>query len=160
MNKKLTSGFTLIEVIIYLALFSILMAGLFSGAFAILESSRRTDTRALLAEEGSFVIAKTQWELSGAELITEPGVGGSGATLSLNRAEGYDGSGSLIVVPVTFDPATLVGGRITLVSANFYNTGGTDVAPESVGLRFTLATRTDDGALLSQDFFSTTSLKK
>lgn len=51
-------GFTLIEVIVYLALFSILITGGISASFFILEGGDRNAARALLAEEGSFVIAK------------------------------------------------------------------------------------------------------
>ena len=57
-------GFTLIEVIIYLALFSILMAGSLSAAFALCESGGHERTRALVLEEGNFIISKTEWELS------------------------------------------------------------------------------------------------
>jgi prepilin-type N-terminal cleavage/methylation domain-containing protein len=129
MNKNIKQGFTLIEVIIYLALFSILMAGSLSAAFALCESSGHERTRAFLLEEGNFIIAKTERELS-------------------------------IEKNAVFDPATLVGGRVSITSVRFYHSADTDASPESVGISFTLAARTEQGALMSQTFFSTTTLTK
>ncbi|MGC9602180.1 MAG: prepilin-type N-terminal cleavage/methylation domain-containing protein [Minisyncoccia bacterium] len=169
MNKKITqgfirhdAGFTLIEVIMYLALFSILMAGSLSAAFALCESSGHERTRALLLEEGNFIIAKTEWELSGAELVTDPSVGNSGATLSIERVSGYDNTGAPVTNAVVFDPSTLVGGGVSLASVRFYHAADSGIGanPESVGISFTLAMRTEQGALMSQSFFSTTTLKK
>jgi prepilin-type N-terminal cleavage/methylation domain-containing protein len=122
-------GFTLIEVIIYLALFSILMAGSLSAAFALCESSGHERTRAFLLEEGNFIIAKTEWEFS-------------------------------VEKNAVFDPATLVGGRVSLTSIQFYHATDTSANLESVGMSFTLAARTEQGALMSQSFFSTTTLTK
>jgi prepilin-type N-terminal cleavage/methylation domain-containing protein len=162
MNKKTVHGFTLIEVIIYLALFSILMAGSLSAAFVLCESSGHERTRALLSEEGNFIVAKTEWELSGAELVTSPSVGNSGTTLSIEKVAGYDNSGAPIANAVVFDPATLIGGSVLLTSVRFYHVADSGVGanPESVGIHFTLAMRTEQGALMSQSFFSTTTLKK
>lgn len=124
MSKKILqhNGFTLIEVIIYLALFSILMAGSLSAAFALCESSGHERTRALLLDEGNFIIAKQE--------------------------QG------------TVDPATLVGGRVLLTSAHFYHADETASNPESIGLSFTLAMHTEQGVLMTQNFFSTTTLLK
>ena len=162
MSKKTlqSNGFTLIEVIIYLALFSILMAGSLSAAFALCESGGHERTRAFLLEEGNFIVAKTEWELSSAELVTNPSAGNSGTTVSLERVSGYDSNGIPVTTAVMFDPATLVGGRVLLSSVHFYHSAETNTNPESVGLSFTLAMRTEQGAIISQSFFSTTTLKK
>jgi prepilin-type N-terminal cleavage/methylation domain-containing protein len=160
MNKKMTQGFTLIEVIVYLALFSILMAGSLSAAFALCESSGHERTRAFLLEEGNFIIAKTEWELSGAELVTSPSAGNSGATLSIERVSGYDSAGTPITHTVVFDPVTLVGGRVLVTSVRLYHAASTGSDPESVGISVTLASRTEQGAPTNQSFFSTTTLTK
>ncbi|HUD03078.1 MAG TPA: prepilin-type N-terminal cleavage/methylation domain-containing protein [Candidatus Paceibacterota bacterium] len=160
MSKKITQGFTLIEVIIYLALFSILMAGSLSAAFALCESGGHERTRAFLLQEGNFIIAKTEWELSGAELISNPTIGSSGTTLSFESVSGYDSAGAPIIDAVVFDPATLVGGRVSIASVHFYHADDTDASPESVGMSFTLAMPTERGALISQNFFSTTTLNQ
>ncbi|HEY5383091.1 MAG TPA: prepilin-type N-terminal cleavage/methylation domain-containing protein [Candidatus Paceibacterota bacterium] len=165
-NLSYKNGFTLIEVIIYLALFAILMAGALTASFNLVESGGRDASRALLAEEGSFVIAKVQWALSGATLITVPSVGGSSSVLSVARVSGRDSNGISVSLPtvaaVTVDPSELVGGTVMLTSVSFYHAAGsgTGINPESLGVRFTLSTHTRGGALLSQEFFSTTSLHK
>lgn len=145
-------GFTLIEVIVYLALFAILMAGSLETAFNLFESGGHNAAKAMLAEEGSFVIAKIQWQLSGATAVTTPPLNASAGMLGVNKATGT----------ATLDLSTLVGGRVTMSNVSFYHAAavGTGLAPEAVGVRFTLSTRTEKGAMLSQEFFSTTSLRK
>ena len=125
------------------------MAGSLAASFNLVESGGRNASRAALVEEGSFIIAKIHWALSGATLVTEPRVGSSSSVLSVHKAEGD---------AVTLDPATLVGGTVTLTSVSFYHTP-TGQSPESIGVRFILGTRTSQGVLISQEFFSTTSLR-
>ena len=145
-------GFTLIEVIMYLALFALLITGALEASFNLFESSGHNAAQALLAEEGSFVVAKVQRTLAGALTVTVPAAGRAAATLRVTTASGIN----------TLSPTTLVGGRVTMSAVSFYHEAatGTGLVPEAVGVRFVLSTRTNEGVLLSQEFFSTTSLRK
>lgn len=145
-------GFTLIEAIIYLALFSILITGALEASFGIFESGGHSSASALLAEEGSFVISKVRIELADAIQVVAPAVGGSSTLLTIVKPSGTS----------TIDPASLVGGRVYIKSVSFYHAAevGTGLVPESVGVHIVLSTRTDKGTVLSEEFFSTSSLRK
>lgn len=56
-------GFTLFECLIYLALFGILVAGVFTSISGIIESASRNRTTALLEDEGSYLTEKIQKEM-------------------------------------------------------------------------------------------------
>ena len=82
-----SNGFTLIETIVYLALFSIMMGGAIVALFNLFESSGRELTHIMLQEEGNFIIAKINWAISGAQSVNQPS--GYGSLLSVNKVTGF-----------------------------------------------------------------------
>jgi len=60
MNKR---GVTLLETLIYIALFALLIGGGVSSAYSLIESSDRIGVHAMVEEEGNFLLAKIQWAL-------------------------------------------------------------------------------------------------
>lgn len=62
-------GFTLIEVLIYLALIGLLFSGLFVSAFAIIENTGRNDTQIMILEEGNFLLAKIEWKANSTSTV-------------------------------------------------------------------------------------------
>ena len=85
---KLTRGFTLLEVVLYLGLLSMLMVGAVVTSYDLVESSQNSGGNATLEVEGSFVSRKLTWALAG--LTTAPTIGGSGCsqTLSVTKTGG------------------------------------------------------------------------
>ncbi len=83
MNSKIKSGFTLIEVIIYIALFSILLGGAFVTAFQLMNGSNKTYSDTAVQEEGDFVSRKINWALTGLDPTNPPSVGGLGCSQTL-----------------------------------------------------------------------------
>lgn len=92
-------GFTLLECLLYIALFGIIISGAAVGMVAISESADRNATKALLEDEGSYLIAKIQREteagmlpaisISGSRLIQTEGTAAlplSDSTLSVTAA--------------------------------------------------------------------------
>ena len=57
-SGKSGAGFTLIEVLVYLALFGLIMSGAVVSAYQMFEASGRNQTRAMIQEEGDFIVAK------------------------------------------------------------------------------------------------------
>ena len=68
MNK----GFTLIEVVIYLALFSIIIGGGMVAVYGIIQSTDAGNNQIILQEEANFILRKIDWTLTGAISITTP----------------------------------------------------------------------------------------
>jgi prepilin-type N-terminal cleavage/methylation domain-containing protein len=67
MNKK---GFTLIEVIIYLALLTIIFTATGVVVYTIFEGSDRDSARIQIQTEGDFILAKINWAMNNASNIT------------------------------------------------------------------------------------------
>src|SRR3989344_9023228 len=82
------AGFTLIETLVYLGLFSILIGGALVAAFGIFESNGRNQTKAMVQEEGQFLAAKIDWVLSGVRSVDAPPASSPGSLLSVTKYGG------------------------------------------------------------------------
>jgi len=81
-------GFTLIETIIYIALFAILMSGAVVAAYNLFEGSDRNESAILIQEEGTFLNRKINWALAGASAAQSSN---GGTTLTVTRPDlAYD----------------------------------------------------------------------
>jgi prepilin-type N-terminal cleavage/methylation domain-containing protein len=77
-------GFTLIEIIIYTALFSIMMGGLVVTVFELMQNSEKLSGNDTAQEEINFVLKKMDWALSDASDINSP-QSGTSEVLSVNK---------------------------------------------------------------------------
>ncbi len=123
-------GFTLIEVIIYIALFALLMTGALVATFQLLEGGSRNQKAVAIQEEGTFLYRKINWALSGATgatlidpqtlSVTRPDLGSESPLIfasSANYLTLARGSGSPAVLnsdyfkvsDVSFNVTTLAG---------------------------------------------------
>lgn len=80
-------GFTLIETLIYLALFSIIIGGMLVSTYNLIEGGNRASARVKSQEEASFVLRKLDWLLAGSPTINLPASGNTGLALSVTRAD-------------------------------------------------------------------------
>ena len=74
-SRKSGAGFTLIETLLYIALFTIMIGGGLLAAYQIISSADSLSAKSMLAEDANFIIRKIEWALSGALSI-----GASGST--------------------------------------------------------------------------------
>jgi prepilin-type N-terminal cleavage/methylation domain-containing protein len=65
-SRAFSRGFTLIETIMYLAIFGILMSGAIVAAYSLLEGGGRNVTAIQIQEEGTFLNRKLNYVLTGA----------------------------------------------------------------------------------------------
>jgi prepilin-type N-terminal cleavage/methylation domain-containing protein len=63
---KKNTGFTLIEVIIYLALFSIVIGGGMVATYQIIQSKDSGANHVIMEDEANFLLRKINWALTGA----------------------------------------------------------------------------------------------
>ncbi len=124
MSTVQQKGFTLIEVIIYLALFSILMSGFLVASFSLVESAGKDTSRSLLQAEGEYLLAKILYAL---------------------KEEGKK-----------IDPTALVSTNMRISDVSF--TTISDGVDTDIGVHFILSMQSQEGRVLSEDFFSTTTL--
>ena len=162
-------GFTLIEALVYIGLFSLLIGGAVVGAFGIFEAVERGGTITMLQDESDFLISKTEWALSGAQAVTAPALGSSGNSLSVVK---YDTSfGNPLVVSLSGanltlsraggTPALLNNTNVQVMSVVFTHAAaaGNGLAPESVQTVLTLAARTPAGSVVTRTATSTVYLR-
>lgn len=119
LSRAKSSGFTLIETIIYIALFAILMSGAVVAAYSLLEGGGRNVTAIGIQEEGTFLSRKINWALAGASDVS---TSGGGTVLTITRPDlGYQivitGTGSRMTI------ARGAGGPLELNSDRYAVTG-------------------------------------
>ena len=147
-------GFTLIETLVYLALYALMFSGALAAVYTVIESSARDATSAVIEEEGEYLLAKIDGESAQAREITSSL--GTSTSLSLVGTDGTDAEftkcgtglclrdGSMPLERLN-DPDTVVTALAFFVSAD----------PEtSIVTAFTITGTTTDGHSLSRDFYS------
>lgn len=170
---KANRGVTLIELVVYIALFSLIIGGAIVAAYQIFESSGRSQTHAMLQEEGNFLLGKLSWSLSGIENISAPALPGGGVactssnTLSVTK---WDATiGTIVIDVLGVDMRIARGGNPPNVLNNTNVTvkdllfkycylGGNN--PTSIASSFTLTSRSPNGQPVTQDFFMTNYVRK
>lgn len=70
--KNNKTGFTLIESIIYLALFAIIIGGGMVATYQIIQATDASTNHVILQAEANFLFRKIDWALNGATSITTP----------------------------------------------------------------------------------------
>ena len=149
------------------------MSGAVVSAYQMFEASGRNQTRAMIQEEGDFLVAKMNWALSGLQSISTPPIPASVDTCATSTAlsvSKWDTAiGTILVTQLsgnlTFahggNPAQVLNNSNVSISnllfAHCFNGG---LNPESVSVSFTLITRTPNGMLLTQDFSTSQYLRK
>lgn len=143
-----------------------MMTGALVSVYAIAGSDARNQTKAMAQEEGSFLIGKIDWALTGAQVITTPAANTSGYTLTVTR---YDTTQSPVVLTVAGGSMSIkVGTHSTHVLNNsnvqitcppqgcFTHMSATadGINPENATSSLTVSTKTSGGLPFSQ-FFST-----
>ncbi len=156
-NKR---GFTLIETLIYIALYSIIIGGAIVAVYTIFESAGRNQAEAMLEEEGMFLVGKLNWALSGTQIINTPAENATSSRLSITK---YDdttvvitltATGTMMMIKNGWGPLPLNNTNTEVSGLSFVHTAssGGGIAPESVRASFTLKTRTSNGMTITQDF--------
>jgi type II secretory pathway pseudopilin PulG len=127
---KNNSGFALVEIMIYLALFGLLFSGLFCAAMIIAQNVGRNDGQIMLAQEGAFLLAKIEMEKDVSSIKAENGI------LKINGT-------------------ALNNSRTSAGNLEFQNLGN-----GLMRASFVLDARTDQGGIISREFFTTYFLPK
>lgn len=78
-------GTTFIEVIFYIAIFSVVIGAVLMALYSILDSRDAYLARTDVEEEANFLTKKIKWVLSNASVINQPSSGATSTALSVNR---------------------------------------------------------------------------
>ncbi|MEK7177077.1 MAG: type II secretion system protein [Patescibacteria group bacterium] len=159
------NGFTLIETVIYLGLFAIIMTGVLTAVYSVSQTGSRNQARAMIQEEGTYLLGKIDWVLSGVKTINLPI--GSGDVLQVNTFNGnaieVGLSGlNIYLSRLPNSPEILNNTNVEISELEFIHTevSGDGINPESVEVNIIITTRTQDGFLFSQKFSTVKYLHK
>jgi hypothetical protein len=167
--RQKKNAFTLIETLVYLALFSFLMTGIIVVVYSIFESSDRNQTKIMVQQEGDFLIAKISWAVSAVkgfnissptELSVEKydtlGTGTTKMVISLSGADLHD---IYLKYPDEPEPNEFQLNNSNIEVSNLvFSRGYTD--PEYIKADFKLNAKTLQGMPISQDFSMIKYLRK
>ena len=81
------AGFTLIEALIYSALFSLMMVGMLGAVYMVLQGANQSEARLLVDDEANFVLRKINWALTGVSSINTPVAGSIGSNLNITKTD-------------------------------------------------------------------------
>ncbi|MEK7195361.1 MAG: type II secretion system protein [Patescibacteria group bacterium] len=137
-------GFTLIESVIYIGLFSLITGFVLIVFYQIVGSRNQQRGKTEVDLEANFIMQKISWALVGAQSINEPAVGSSSSNLSLSRF-GYAlnpvvfdlDSGKARIKKAGGEAATLNNDHVSVSSILFEHLPSFQAAPE--GVRITLS---------------------
>ncbi len=163
----------LIELVVYIALFSLIIGGAIVAAYQVFESSGRSQAHAMIQEEGDFLLSKINWSLRGVQTITFPALPSAplacstSNTLSVTKWDTTIGTivtdllGSDIrITRAGNPPSTLNNANVAVTNLLFKYCylGGSN--PASIASSFTLRSRSPNGLPITQDFFMTSYVRK
>lgn len=162
-------GFTLIEALVYIGLFTIVVGGLITASYGFFESLDRNETRAMMQAEQDFILAKIDWALDGASAVSVP----SSSSVSITKWDTSVGNPVQICAAGT-DVRILRGAgtcssagsvlnnsNVTITDLTFIRTVAAGInAPESVEAGFTITATMPNSASISQTASTTRYLHK
>jgi hypothetical protein len=166
------------ETLIYLAIYAIIMSGVLVSAYAIFSSGARNQTKAMVQQEGSFLIGKIDWALTGALRVNQPNDGDAATidiaeTLSVTKYDASAGdpiviahSGpNLTIARASSAQETLNNSNVEITCApsgcfTYESASGDGINPESVSASFTVAARASDAIPYAQTFYTKKYLRR
>ncbi len=141
-------GFTLIETIIYLALFTIIIGGGMVATYQVIQSTAASTNHVAMEEEANFLLRKISWAMVGGRTLS---IAGGGTLLTITTYDGtslafsYDTIGQTIKLNSTVLNSSSV--KVTALSFTAAGTNGVTTA-------FTLTT-VQNGKPVTEDFSAT-----
>jgi prepilin-type N-terminal cleavage/methylation domain-containing protein len=147
MPFRAQKGFTLIETLVYLALFTVVMGGGLTAVYGIIESESRSSGQVELAEEANFLLAKIDRLLADADAaaggVVAPSVGAGpaltvhvfGEATSVSLA--LSGT-NMVLIRGVGPPTALSGGMVAVTDLEFVRTSRRG-RPDAITASFTLS---------------------
>ena len=153
------NGFAIIEVVVYLALFSIIIGGGMVAVYQIIQSTDAGENQVILQEEANFLLRKINWSLTGADTVDVP----SSTSLSVDKPGMptllFDLNSSNLRLKTGSDPAVILNSESISVSGLSFSKTVSSGKPDAIATAFTLTT-VQNGRNMSQEFTTTKYLRK
>lgn len=136
-------GFTLIETIIYIALFSVIISLVVGAVYNIIEGSDDLQKNIIADAEAHFLTRKIEWALTGVSAINSPASGFTGTSLSVNKVDYAQNpivfdldSNNLRIKKGLGDPTILNSANVTISDLQFQHLAASLYRPAAIKFSF------------------------
>lgn len=133
-------GFTLIEVIIYIAILAFLVGSGVAAAFYIIDSQEKNKSDVNIESEAHFLIRRIEWVMTGSA-ITSPASGTSGASLTVSKSGStitIDSSSGRARIDTGAGAVPITNDRVTIQSLTFDHIAAAGSKPEAIHASFVI----------------------
>lgn len=144
--KNSKKGFSLIELLLYMGIFSILIVVLFQLLTSIFDFQLESESASSVTQDGRFIVNKLAYDVPRAATISEPLLGLTGQSLTiLDGVNSYTyslSSGNLIVTQNPGSISNQLNSLDTTVSnLNFYHLADNVEKNDTITVTFTLTSK-------------------
>lgn len=138
-------SFTLIESLIYLALFALVIGGILISTYQTIEGTERTNSNIVVQEEANFLLRKIDWALTNISSISNPSAGNTSSVLSVTKTDlplsdnplTFDtNSSSLRLTRGSFAPTPLSSVNVSITNVVFEHIASTGTKPAAIKASF------------------------
>jgi prepilin-type N-terminal cleavage/methylation domain-containing protein len=159
--KNYQKGFTLIELIIFMGIFSILIMVLFQLLTSIIDVQTESQTTAYVSQDGRYILNKFTYDLRNATSIVSPNIGNQAQTLVISDGVAtytYNlSNGDLIFTNSALNFTDQLNSANTTVSnLNFLRLADTQGKENTITISFTLNSKTVKRSGADSESFRTT----
>lgn len=81
---KKQKGFTLIEVLIFMGIFSILLLAMFQLLTSIFDVQLESQSTAVVSKDGRYILNRLTYDIKNATIVISPGAGNQGQSLIIS----------------------------------------------------------------------------
>jgi type II secretory pathway pseudopilin PulG len=167
-HKNLQNGITLIETLVYTAIFSMFILTLASFSDSIQTTRLRNQSILEVHSQGSSAIRIMTYTIRNAVQVNSPVISNSGTSISLETIDPLTNptifmmaTGTLYMQEGTGDPVALTNNRVEVQSLVFSNFSRVST-PDTIKIRFSLKNsdlHSRTGEQYSKDFYGSASIK-
>ena len=126
---KYSPGYTLIETLIYILIFSLLLVGAILSTYSLTEGSRRFENKIVREAEANFILRKFDGAVANikgnSSGILMPIIGSSGTVLKITKSDNsvviIDGSTTTLSLDAGSGPEAINSGRVLVKNFNVEN---------------------------------------
>jgi len=149
--RQSSEGFTLIEVLLYIGLFTLLVGTLLGVAYQTIDSTNQINKKIVLQQDAYFVLRKIDWALTGAQTVS---VGPKSSDVAITRFSNpntviFSQNGNFVDINSGLGQMDLNSSN-TVVSNLTFVKSQTGSAPAEIQVSFNLANDAD--LSVSQNF--------
>jgi prepilin-type N-terminal cleavage/methylation domain-containing protein len=156
MKKIINShkGFTMVELLLYMGIFSILLVVLMQLFTSILDVHLESQATSSVDQDGNYILARLTYDIHNASAITSPALGVSSSTLQLTGGPTYSlNTGKLLLNNA--DPLNSINTTIPSITFKTLGNGGAG-NKSTVQIIMTVQSKTIRRGGVNQKIFQTT----